>query len=190
MTVTEDSRVKKTKQKLFAAYLRLLTKKAPADITIQLLTKEADINRVTFYKHFQHIANFHDAFVLHYLEELYTFMKPLNYKTYAKGFEYDALLDLLNHLKNHASTYKVLLTSPYIKEFNQHLLVFFQKKIMQHTTELAKLEFPGTNVDQVIVSWYGVSALFGTIIMWVQSDYPFSPEQLAKSIVKLSPHAS
>ncbi|MER2125496.1 TetR-like C-terminal domain-containing protein [Solibacillus sp.] len=42
-------------------------------------------------------------------------------------------------------------------------------------------------VDQTIVAWYGVSALFGTIIMWAQSDFNYSPEQLANAIVRLAP---
>jgi|GEM_PF-6546226 len=185
----KDKRVARTKQKLYAAYLQLLTRKVPEDISIQMLTLEASVNRVTFYKHFQNIASFHQSFIQHYLEELYSFMKPLNYKEYSKGFEYDALLQLLSHIKINAETYRVLLASPYMKEFNQQLLFFFQKKIMTHTTELARFEFPGTGVAQEIVAWYGVSALCGCIIMWARANFSYAPEQLARSIVELSPHS-
>ncbi|WP_274309786.1 TetR/AcrR family transcriptional regulator [Solibacillus daqui] len=153
----------KTRQKLFDAYLSLLEQQTPERMTIQMLTTKANINRVTFYKHFHNLVEFHEQFIEHYILELYEFMKPLNYKTYTKGFEYEALLQLLEHIKANQITYKILLTSQNITGFNKALLAHFQQRISKHTTELAKFDFPGTGVNQIIVSWYGVSALFGTI---------------------------
>ena len=183
-----DIRALKTRQKLFDAYLSVIEQQAPEQITIQSLTTKANINRVTFYKHFQNLAQFHAQFIEHYILELYNFMKSLNYKTYAKGFEFEALLQLLAHIEANKKTYKILLTSPNIADFNKILLTYFQQRISKHTTELAKFDFPGTGVDQTIVAWYGVSALFGTVIMWAQSDFNYSPEQLASAIVRLAPH--
>ena len=184
-----DSRVLKTKQKLFDAYLSMLEQQAPEKMTIQTLTTTANINRVTFYKHYQNVAQFHEEFIAHYILELYEFMKPLNYKTYTKGFEYEALLQLLKHIQTNRKTYRILLASPNISDFNKALLAHFQERIEKHTTELAKFDFPGTGVNQTIVAWYGVSALFGTVIMWAQSDFKYSPEQLANAMVRLAPHA-
>ncbi|MGN7476423.1 hypothetical protein ACTHOQ_01105 [Solibacillus silvestris] len=61
----------------------MLQKQPQHMITIQMLTKTANINRVrvTFYNHFQNLAQFHGQFIMHYILELYGFMKPLNYKT-------------------------------------------------------------------------------------------------------------
>ena len=188
MSLSTDKRAVKTRKKLFDAYLQLLKTTAPHDITIQQLTKHANINRVTFYKHFQHIANFHELFTLHYFEELYGFMKSLNYKTYVKGFELEALVALFTHIEQQQDVYKVLFTSPNLQQFNQQLLDFFQQKIKKHTEELAMFDFPGTGVQQEIVAWYGMSALLGTIHMWIQSDFRYPPTMLATSFVKLSPH--
>ena len=183
-----DVRLARTKQKLFGAYVELLKKEHCESITIQALTSKASINRVTFYKHFRNSANFHEQFILHYVIELYNFLKPLNYKTYEKGFEHDALLQLLHHIYVKKDLYKVLLTSENIPDFNKHLLAYFQSRITKHTEELAKFDFPGINVAQEIVSWYGVSALFGTIILWAQSNFKYTPQELADAMVKLTPH--
>lgn len=184
----QDLRRIKTREKLYEAYLKLLTKKTPDTITILELTSLANINRVTFYKQFRNLANFQYMFIEHYILSIYEFMKPLNYKPYSQGFEYEALVQLLTYIKDNADVYKVLLTSPNAHDFNRQLFSFFQKKITKHTDELAYFDFPGTGVNQEIVAWYGVSALFGTMMMWVQADFPYSPEQLAKSFVKLSPN--
>lgn len=182
-----DIRVLKTRQKLFDTYLSVLAQQTPGQVTIQRLTTKANLNRVTFYKHFHNLAEFHAQFIEHYILELYELMKSLNYKTYTKGFEFEALLQLLKHIEANHKTYKILLTSPNIADFNKALLAYFQQRISKHTTELAKFDFPGTGVDQTIVAWYGVSALFGTIIMWAQSNFNYSPEQLANAIVRLAP---
>lgn len=183
---TLDVRALKTKEKLFDAYLQLIAKKPADAITIQELTTLAGINRVTFYKHFQHLANFQSQFIEHHIMALYDFMKPLNYEPYSQGFEYEALVQLLSYIRDNKLTYKVLLTSEYIPQFNRDLLLFFQQKVTQHTEEQAMFDFPGTGVDKDIVAWYGVSALFGTVFMWVRSNFPYAPEELARAITKLN----
>ncbi|MEK4699286.1 hypothetical protein MKX47_06780 [Solibacillus sp. FSL R7-0668] len=71
-------------------------------LTIQALSAQAKINRVTFYKYFQNLADFHDQFVTHYILELYEVMSPFHYKPYSIGFEYGVLLQLLEHIQeNH-----------------------------------------------------------------------------------------
>jgi len=188
MSISTDKRVVKTRAKLFHAYLQLLKTTDPKDITILQLTTLASVNRVTFYKHFQHLANFHEQFILHYIEELYYFMKPLNYKPYEKGFEREALIELFTHIQNQQDIYRVLFTLETSQPFIQHMLHFFQQKIKKHTEELASFDFPGTGVHYEIVAWYGISALLGTIHMWIQSDFSYSPTMLATSFVKLSPN--
>lgn len=177
-----------TKRQFYEAYIAILSSPNPQAISVQRLAEKAALHRITFYKHFENIEHFRRHFIAHYVESLYEFMKPLNYKTYEKGFEYDALLQLLTHILNDRHTYKVLLTSEHIPEFNKELLAFFQQKIRKHTEEIAKFDFPGTNVSLEIVTWYGVSALFGTIIMWANSDFNYSPKELAQAIVNLTPH--
>lgn len=183
-----DVRVIRTKQKLFAAYVALLQDEQSDTITIQALTSRANINRVTFYKHFKNSATFHNQFIDYYILQLYEFLKPLNYKTYEKGFEYEALLKLLQHIKEHQKVYRVLFTSQNILDYNKKLLTYFQSRIKKHTEELAKFDFPGTSVNQEIVAWYGASALLGTIIMWAHANFNHSPGSLATSIIRLTPY--
>lgn len=177
----------KTRQQLFTTYVKMLQHMPHDAITVQMLTSEAGINRVTFYKHFHQLVQFQEELTLHYILELYEFMKPLNHRAYEKGFEYEALVKLLTHIKVNREIYHTLFTSPNSPYFSKQLLTFFQARLMKHTEELAKFDFPGTGVDPVIVAWYGTSALFGTIIMWAQSDFHYSPEMLAKSCIQLAP---
>ena len=49
----EDRRVRKTKQAIKNAFIQLLNKKDLEKITIQDITELADINRGTFYLHYE-----------------------------------------------------------------------------------------------------------------------------------------
>lgn len=182
-----DPRLLKSKEKLFTAYLQLLKTTSREKITITALTEMAGINRVTFYKQYQHNGQFHEAFLMNHIEKLYRFMEPLNYKTYEKGFEVEALVELFQHIKEERTVYKVLFTSANMQDFYPSLLAYFQQKMKKHTSEMAKFDFPGTGVNHEIVAWYGMSALFGTIQLWAQSDFSYTPEYLAKSFSRLAP---
>ena len=176
-----------TRIKLFHAYISLLAEHEPQTITIQQLTAYANVHRVTFYKHFQHIEHFYDTLMDYYVHELYTFMKPLNYKRYEQGFEREPLIALFSHIQEHAHIYNVLFLQTTQKPFYTYMQAFFQQKIQQHTEELASFDFPGTTVHPEIVAWYGMSALIGTIQMLIHSGFVYTPEKLAHAYVALSP---
>ena len=53
--MTEDARVRKTKQKLSAALVALLQEKAFSDITPAQICEKAGINRSTFYRNYKNI---------------------------------------------------------------------------------------------------------------------------------------
>ena len=52
MSIKEDVRIKKTKEKLLSSFKLLLAKKSFEDITVNELCAAADVRRATFYKHF------------------------------------------------------------------------------------------------------------------------------------------
>ncbi|MGN7476422.1 hypothetical protein ACTHOQ_01100 [Solibacillus silvestris] len=61
-------------------------------------------------------------------------------------------MQLHTHLKKNRATYKILLTSPNIPDYTKELLAYFQQRLSKHMAELAKFDFPGTGVHQMIVA--------------------------------------
>lgn len=56
----EDRRVRKTKAQLRQSLVRLMAEKPLKDITVKELTEDADVNRGTFYSHYQDIYDLRD----------------------------------------------------------------------------------------------------------------------------------
>ena len=186
MPQTTDKRIMKTQEKLFQAYIQVLQSEDPNDITIQRLTKLAQVNRMTFYNRYQHLANFHEQFMQHYVEQLYSYLKNVNYEAFKEGDELHKLVQLFKHIHKHQDIYRILFTAPTSMPFSQYMIKYFQQKADMKTADIASFSFPGTDVDKEIVVWYGMSALIGTIHMWIQSNFVYSPEVLATSYAKLS----
>lgn len=52
MSIKEDARVKKTKEKLLSTFKEILTRKSFEDITVNEICDMSNVRRATFYKHF------------------------------------------------------------------------------------------------------------------------------------------
>ncbi len=65
-----DLRVKRTQKYLKMAFISLLQEKAFHKVSVQALTQRAEINRVTFYLHYQDMDDFVEQFVQGLLEEI------------------------------------------------------------------------------------------------------------------------
>lgn len=57
-----DRRVARTKKNIYLAFFTLLQKKAMADITVSELAREADVDRKTFYSHYQTVQDVFEEF--------------------------------------------------------------------------------------------------------------------------------
>ena len=70
-----DRRVRKTKAQLRAALARLMQKKSIKEISVKELVDEVDINRSTFYLHYETMADLLSESVSHMNEQFLTHMK-------------------------------------------------------------------------------------------------------------------
>ncbi|RIN07979.1 TetR family transcriptional regulator, partial [Staphylococcus shinii] len=75
--MVEDRRVRKTKKAIKQAFIKLLAEKELERITIQDITTLADINRGTFYLHYEDkyilLSDLEDEFIDDLAEEIGTF---------------------------------------------------------------------------------------------------------------------
>lgn len=184
-----DLRVLRTKRLLHDAFVQLLQDKPFYKISVNALTATAQINRVTFYLHYKDMDDFIEQFVQEWIEETETIFLRKYDVSFDSKQELQIIQALLEHISNHATVYKMLLVTKRIPFFTPRLME--RVRVLMHRRSEEKLE-PNTQFNKMeipddIAAWYGTSAMFGTIAMWLSEDMRYSPQYLAQQIVKLNP---
>lgn len=182
-----DLRVVRTRQMIRDAFIDLLEHKSYNKITISELTKKANVNRVTFYLHYMDMDDFLSQLVDELIDDIFEFMKPLYDKPYEPGFELETLTNLLEYIANNEKIYYTMFVSKGIPYFTPRMMTFLRNIMLTHPRNEQGAHFPGIDIEMDIASWYGTSALIGTISMWIGSGMPYSPRYLAEQFVKLNP---
>jgi hypothetical protein len=91
------------------------------------------------------------------------------------------LVQLLEHIAEHAKFYKVILGSKRVPIFTERLLNMLTETINIRLEVLGNDSFfYKAGIQKEIAIWHGSSALIGTIVSWLRNDMPYTPHFLAK----------
>lgn len=172
-----DRRYKRAEQRLTAAMLRLISKKAFHEITINDILAEADVVRKTFYTHYpnkeqllwhsleQHFQSIQDGLTDMHPNTLLVSNKPLSYPVY-------------KHVSEFSLFYKGMLL-----ENGQATFVF---QFMDHIARQSFLRLqplrdvaPIVSIPPVYMADLLSGALLGTLRWWLKNDLQDTPEQMA-----------
>lgn len=183
-----DRRVRKTKAAIKSAFIQLLTEKELEKITIQDITQRADINRGTFYLHYE------DKYLLlSSLEDEYTFdltneVKLDQYinnnlppEVFAKVFTEQILLKVVNYIYNHIEFYKAI--------FNLDRKSQLEEKIANIMYgNMQKFSSIDNKIADVPIDYffsYTSGAMFAFIKHWVKDDNRMPPTELVNHLFKI-----
>ncbi len=177
-----DPRVLRTRQLLKDALIDLLQEMDLEKISVNRIAERATINRVTFYLHYRDIPDMLEKMADDMVDDI---QRVLNQAEVNDQSPEDAeslkLVNLLQHIANHAKFYKIVLGSKRTPVFTERLLKMLSESIalrIEMSGGDSVLSKSGTPKD--IAIWYGSAALIGTIVAWVRNDMPYSPAFLAK----------
>ncbi|MBS4209439.1 TetR-like C-terminal domain-containing protein [Bacillus sp. FJAT-50079] len=183
---SNDLRVYRTRKYLKKAFISLLEEQEFYKISVQALTKKAEINRVTYYLHYQDMDDFIEQFLQDLLDEIETILMAKYDAPEEPDYELNILVTFLEYISANSHIYKTLMVSKSIPYFTPRLIELMQKMILQDETHTSPA-FQGSDIPKDIAAWYGTSAMVGTIALWLGEDMPYSPHYLAKQMVKLNP---
>lgn len=148
------------KKELTAAFLQLLKKKLPEEITVSELCKAAGTGRVTFYRNYQDM----NAILLQYLLDLnkeWTDKMALDGKVPLS----DLMLMILGHFEKHREFYQLL---------RDRHLVWMLKDVILSASHL-RTDGP---LIEAYSSAFLVYLLYGWIEIWFARGMKDSPEEL------------
>lgn len=181
-----DKRSIRSKELLKEALFELLYEKEWRSITIQDLTKKANLNRSTFYQHYENKydllgQNVEDLF--HSLKETVLSVRIDNSST--ETISYGYLLAFYQHLKDQSYYFKVILNRGYELD----IMELFTDIVQEVMGQVVNVQQSINGVPAEIHWRYSIAAHFSVASWWLQNDFPYSPEFMAEAVLKMTKEA-
>lgn len=176
MNAKVDRRIRRSRRALADALLYLVTQKQFSEISILDITEQADMNRSTFYLHFQSKEELLLAALVERFDELVEgFGDISNERPIWDAPEID--LWVFEHVADNAAVYKALFDDPnlglvihavigYIAEFNERITV---ASLPTETT-------PALPVP--ILAQHIAGSLYALIHWWLHNDMPYTAAEM------------
>lgn len=169
-----DRRIRKTRAQLIGGLITLLKEKDIQDISVKELADLVDINRGTFYLHYNDIYD-----MVHKIEdELFAEFETILEKDFPTlehpVSPYEAMLDVFHVLENKKEITRVL-----IGPHGDLIFVNRMKNMVKQRIETL-LETTSTNPNNEFYSAFVVSGFIGIFETWLLKDDPATPEHMAE----------
>ncbi len=179
---------RKTKQLIQTSFMNILEKKPFVSITIADITKEAQINRGTFYIHYKDKFDLLDKVEEQLFEDLGNHIDELqtNYtsnNTFVKG-QAQLAEALFSSIKKHSPLLKILLNNHGRAGFHRRFRDTFSEKVRLN---LEKNESINENLKvpmEYFLSFI-TSAFLGLIEQWVLNGLDKTPEELTTIYINI-----
>jgi AcrR family transcriptional regulator len=173
----EDRRIQRTRQSLSTALLKLIEERGYDSLTVNDITEQANVGRATFYLHYED----KEQLLVESLEDMFAQLgNSINPVSEALGerTSITATRLVFQHFADHHRLYRVLLTEKgAVMVFTRLLNILSQ--VAEHDVILKDVDQPKTGIPTTLVAHYVTGAILGLIVWWLNSDRPYSVEQMA-----------
>ena len=174
-----DLRVRRTEQLIFDALINCTIQKGFSEVTIGDITKNAGINRATFYRHYK------DKFDLlnKYTQTVFN-MLAVQDGSVNKSTKYMlpiSLIKIFSHVQQNALFYRVMLGKNGDHSFAEKIRIHIQTRI-QHSLP-THLMVDKKRVDLFVN--YSSYASFGAVLWWLENNMPYSAEEMISMLQHL-----
>ena len=174
-----DPRVRYTRMIIQTAFLELLQQKPVSKITVREICDKAEINRSTFYKHYQDCYDLMDKLRDDALSRFDELMAGIE----GHGVE-SAVLAILQAMKHHAQTFKLIAPDGGGGEFTHQVVRMCYRYMNLHLTVSPS---KGWGETQKGMSYAFLTGGVGSVIeFWVRGGCKEQPEDVAAMIMELS----
>lgn len=174
--VKTDARVKYTRKIIQDVFVDCLKEKPVHKITVKEICDKAEINRSTFYKHYQDCYD-----LLEYIlqEALDQFHKDL--MTIEQSGEKEILLQILR---------KIQMYVPYgTSQKNEYVIQHFIEQInacaIKYMIGQMQLSYDNKKINQELFSVFLLGGSKGLVDNWIKTGMKETPEELAEQMLKI-----
>ncbi|MCU9614415.1 TetR/AcrR family transcriptional regulator [Caldibacillus lycopersici] len=184
-----DRRINKSKSALKDALLQLMEEKDFRKITITDLVNISNLNRGTFYKHYQSKEELLDELIDDVIHDLvHSYREPyLHTDKFAISELTSGAVKIFEHVASYAKFYTIIV--------NSNVLPGFQNKICDVLKQLSLLDLQNVinvknTINRNLYSSYTSYALFGLIVEWVKEGFIYSTKYMADQLIEIISYSS
>lgn len=175
-----DPRVLKTRSKLKAAFLTLLSKNQIQEINVKNLTETAEVTRGTFYLHYRDKEFFVETMMSEIIDEFfYETMIPDTEDETVYRF---SLMKYLEFAEVHISFFETLIYDPNSDFYRQQLMERLSEEIQTYQKHYKK---DRTRIPQTILMNYLMYTLLGYVDGWDANGKIYATRYMAENLSKI-----
>lgn len=177
---TGDRRIRHTKQALQEAMVKLLEQNPISKITVSMLCQAADINRSTFYAHYENPPQMLDQMEGEVLSGMQGYIVTHDVP-YAEGELSDMLLQVLRYVVQRERLFRLLLRRNGGSDIRNRTVELLKR-------EVRDISAPALRDDPVLLDYvltFSVNGATSVILKWLENGRQESPEYLAGTITRL-----
>ena len=187
MMKKQDLRVIRTKKMIITAFLSLVQEKGYEAVTIQNIADEAMINRATFYAHFKDKPDLYDYIMDFAVSKMSLILNAdkLNNSQFIQIKTIELTLKkVFMMIKENQESFIILTEGSSSEIFRQKISDVLTS---QYDETFSKLKITENDIEVPIsfIVEYMTSIFIGTVHWWVTTDSDFSPEHMARLVIKL-----
>lgn len=182
MNTKNNQRTRLSKLLFKNALMDLLKEKGSvAKISVRELCDRAELNRSTFYAHYNEPNDLLMEIETELLDATEEHLKKIGEENDAGAHKY--ILSFLQYIKQNDKQFRTLLIDSADPEFRSR---FMQQSIIQFVENL-RIELP-KELEQYIFS-YILNGSTGIIIQWIRSDYPVNENEIVNLLFLINQSA-
>lgn len=172
----EDPRAIRSKQTFKKALLSLLNEETPPhQITVQRIADRAELNRATFYLHFQDVDDLMDQMSNDFFDDLSKKLDPLAHDEIKEDREQFTLF--LDHIYTNRRLISVL----FEHKGSETKLFFLIRNLIEARRNKKLAQIPSNYVSIDILT----SSILGVLTWWMKDGIHYSSEYIANQIALL-----
>ena len=175
-----DRRVKYTKMVLKQTLIRLLEEKPIAKISIKEICDAADVNRSTFYAHYQDQYDLLKQLEQEVLGDLNDYLADYNFKAYEPE-SFQVMNRIFEYVVANAPLCRVLLGENGDLSLQKEIMMIIQRQSMKELQ--GKKSFDAETAEYMFL--FAVNGGIGMVQKWLQSGMKKTAREMAELVTKL-----
>ncbi|MEH7414588.1 TetR/AcrR family transcriptional regulator [Neobacillus drentensis] len=181
-----DRRIIKSKKAMRDALISLMQEKDFKDITIMEIVETAELNRGTFYKHYQYKEDLLNEMIDEVITDLIeSYREPYkNIDLFEVNNLTTSAIKIFDHVSKYANFYSLIFQSETLNGFERKLCTVLKDLALNDLIDC----FPKPSINPELHASYQAYAILGLIIEWISGGFKYSPSYMAEQLLEILKH--